>query len=162
EIIALKAAGVSALRLFRPVLAVALTITAVTAGLTLIANPLANREFQRQLFKILQSRAVSSLQERVFNNTFGDVINHVEEEGAPRVEKPEKDLTLGALVTRIAELRADRHARAPYLIELHKRFALPLAAVVFALVAFPLAIRSHRGGRSVALAGSLAILLTYY
>src|SRR5439155_93958 len=82
--------------------------------------------------------------------------------GAPRVEKPEKDLTLGALVTRIAELRADRHARAPYLIELHKRFALPLAAVVFTLVAFPLAIRSHRGGRSVALAGSLAILLTYY
>src|SRR5438876_3505358 len=259
EIIALKAAGVSALRLFRPVLAVALTITAVTAGLTLVANPLANREFQRQLFKILQSRAVSSLQERVFNNTFGDVIIYVEDvsasqvglrgllvsderdpklsriitaregrlltdevsqritlrllngavseadvmpadppkglskdvtsggaasaaryrytlfglydlslavdsplKGAPRVEKPEKDLTLGALVTRIAELRADRHARAPYLIELHKRFALPLAAVVFTLVAFPLAIRSHRGGRSVALAGSLAILLTYY
>src|SRR5438876_6002542 len=38
----------------------------------------ANREFQRQLFKILQSRAVSSLQERVFNNTFGDVIRSEE------------------------------------------------------------------------------------
>src|SRR5437773_1543133 len=259
EIIALKAAGVSALRLFRPVLAVALTITAVTAGLTLIANPLANREFQRQLFKILQSRAVSSLQERVFNNTFGDVIIYVEDvsasqvalrgllvsderdpklsriitaregrlltdevsqritlrllngavseadvmpadppkalskgvtsggaatgaryrytlfgvydlslsvdsplKGAPRGEKPEKDLTLAELAARVADLRADRHGRAPYLIELHKRFALPLAALVFALVAFPLAIRSHRGGRSVAFAGSLAILLTYY
>ena len=259
EIIALKAAGVSTLRLFRPVLAVALTLTAVTAGLTLVANPLANREFQRQLFKILQSRAVSGLQERVFNSTFGDVIIYVEDvsasqvalrgllvsderdpklsriitaregrlltdevsqritlrllngavseadvmpadppkglskdatsggaasaaryrytlfglydlslsvdsplKGAPRVEKPEKDLTLGELVTRTTELRADRHGRAPYLIELHKRFALPLAALVFALVGFPLGIRSHRGGRSVALAGSLAILLTYY
>src|SRR5205823_2288763 len=73
-----------------------------------------------------------------------------------------KDLTLTELTARVAELWADRHGRAPYLIELHKRFALPLAALVFALVAFPLAIRSHRGGRSVAFAGSLAILLTYY
>ena len=82
--------------------------------------------------------------------------------GAPRVEKPEKDLSLGVLETRIAQLRGDRHGRAPYQIEWHKRFALPCAALVFALVAFPLAIRSHRGGRSIALAGSLAILLAYY
>src|SRR5204863_9929275 len=82
--------------------------------------------------------------------------------GAPRGEKPEKDFTLAELTARVAELWADRHGRAPYLIELHKRFALPLAALVFALVAFPLAIRSHRGGRSFAFAGSLAILLTYY
>src|SRR5256712_4346038 len=260
EIIALKAAGVSALRLFRPVLAVALTITAVTAGLTLVANPLANREFQRQLFKILQSRAVSSLQERVFNSTFGDVIIYVEDvsasqvalrgllvsderdpkisriitaregrlltdeanrritlrllngavneadvlpaappplpgveqsptggaaassryrytnfaiydmslsvdsplKAAPRVEKPEKDLALAALVARIEELAHDPHGRAPYEVELHKRFAFPMAALVFALVAFPLAVRSHRGGRSIALAASLVILVSYY
>ncbi len=244
EIIALKAAGVSAFRLFRPVLAVALVITGVTAGLTLAVNPLANREFQRQLFRIVQARAASGLQERVFNTTFGDVIIYVEDvsasqvalrgllvsderdpklsriitaregrlltdeldrritlrllngavseadvmpadppkglskdatsggaasaaryrytlfgvydlnlsvdsplKGAPRIEKPEKDLTLAELAARVADLRADRHGRAPYLIELHKRFALPLAALVFALVAFPLAIRSHRGGR---------------
>jgi LPS export ABC transporter permease LptG len=259
EIIALKAAGVSALRLFRPVLMVALAITAVTAWLTLVLNPLANREFQRQLFLILQARAVSGLAERVFNSTFGDVIIYVEDvsasqvalrgllvsderdpklsriitaregrlltdevnrkltlrlldgavseadvmpadpakglprdatpggaasaaryrytlfgiydlslsvdsplKGAPRVEKPEKDLTLGELVTRVTELTADDHGRAPYAIELHKRFALPVAALVFALVAFPLAIRSHRGGRSIALGASLAILLAYY
>ena len=259
EIIALKAVGVSAFRLFRPVLAVALVVTAITAGLTLVVNPVANGEFQRQLFKIVQARAASGLQERVFNTTFGDVIIYVEDvsasqvalrgllvsderdpklsriitaregrlltdevnrritlrllnggvseadvmpagpprslskdvtsggaatgaryrytlfgvydlslsvdsplKGAPRGEKPEKDLTLAELTARVAELWADRHGRAPYLIELHKRFALPLAALVFALVAFPLAIRSHRGGRSVAFAGSLAILLTYY
>src|SRR5207249_2026139 len=50
EIIALKAVGVSAFRLFRPVLAVALVVTAITAGLTLVVNPVANGEFQRQLF----------------------------------------------------------------------------------------------------------------
>src|SRR5437660_6878900 len=81
---------------------------------------------------------------------------------APRVEKPEKDLSLGQLAEKIAEFRHDAYSRAPFQIERHKRFALPLAALVFGLVAFPLAIRSHRGGRSIALVGSLAILVTYY
>src|SRR5438309_1951215 len=56
EIIACKAAGVSLLRLFRPVLAAAVLVGAAVAGLTLVVNPLANRAFQNQLFKILQSR----------------------------------------------------------------------------------------------------------
>jgi LPS export ABC transporter permease LptG len=259
EIIACKAAGISTLRLFRPVLAAALVVMAITASLTLIVNPLANEQFQRQLFKILQARALSGLTERVFNPTFGDVIIYVEDvsasqvalrgllvsderdakisriitarEGrlltdeenrritlrlingavseadvlpavptarggkapntggaasadryrltsfsiydmslavdsplrsAPRVEKPEKDLSLPALHDRLEELKRDRAGRAPYLVEWHKRFAFPLASVVFALVAFPLAVRSHRGGRSIALVASLAILVAYY
>jgi LPS export ABC transporter permease LptG len=260
EIIAFKAAGVSVLRLFRPVVLAAAVMTAATAVLTLVVNPLANEEFQRQLFRIFQSRAVSGLQERVFNATFGDVIIYVEDvsasqvalrgllvsderdpkisriitarEGrlltdeasrritlrlingavneadilpaspprlpgveqsptggaaapsryrytnfaiydmslsvdtplrsAARVEKPEKDLRLTALLARIEELAQDPHGRAPYEVELHKRFAFPAAALVFALVAFPLAVRSHRGGRSIALAASLVILVSYY
>jgi LPS export ABC transporter permease LptG len=261
EIIACKAAGVSALRLFRPVFAASLLITVVTAGLTLVVNPAANGEFQRQVFRIVQARAASGLQERVFNSTFGDVTIYVEDvstsqvglrgilvsderdptlsriitaregrlltdeanrritlrmlngeineadvlpvnvpkattgdappttggaagasryrythfefydqslpvdsplKGAPRVEKPEKDLSLGDLGAKIAEFRNDPHSRAPFEIERHKRYALPVAAFVFGLVAFPLAIRSHRGGRSIALVGSLVILVTYY
>ena len=82
---------------------------------------------------------------------------------APRVEKPEKDLSLPrARASASTALRGDRTGRAPYLVEWHKRFAFPVAAVVFALVAFPLAVRSHRGGRSIALVGSLVILVAYY
>lgn len=263
EIIAFKAAGVSTLRLFRPVLAAALVVMAFTAAITLVINPIANQEFQRQLFKILQARATSGLAERVFNPTFGDVIIYVEEVSASQValrgllvsderdnkisriitaregrlltdeenrritlrlingavseadvlpaapavpttnlkvmrpplsgaasadryrltnfsiydmslsvdsplksaaknEKPEKDLTLSELQARIAQLKTDRYAQAPYVVEWHKRFAFPLAALVFALVAFPLAVRSHRGGRSIALVGSLVILVAYY
>src|SRR5215467_1187640 len=260
EIVAFKAAGVSALRLFRPVMGAALLVTVLTGWLTLVVNPAANREFQRQLFRILQARAVSGLQERIFNSTFGDLMIYVEDvsasqvalrgllvsderdptlsriisaregrlltdeanrritlrmmngavneadilpvdvpktladtpaptggaagasryrytrfdiydmslsvdsplKGAPRVEKPEKDLSLGDLDAKIAEFRNDPHSRAPFEIERHKRYALPVAALVFGLVAFPLAIRSHRGGRSIALVGSLAILVTYY
>ncbi len=258
EIIAFKAAGVSILRLFRPVLAAALVVTAVTAALTLVINPIANREFQRQLFRILQSKAVSGLQERVFNPTFGDVVIYVEDvspsqvalhgllvsderdpkvsriitarEGrlladeenrritlrllngavnetdivpgagpdtpaptvprggaaplryrytnfsvydmslsvdsplktATRMDKPEKDLGLRGLHAKIDELGVDAPERRAYVVEWHKRLAFPVAAVVFALVAFPLAVRSHRGGRSVALLGSLVILVAYY
>jgi len=260
EIVAFKSAGVSAIRLFRPVLAASLLIAGATAVLTLIVNPAANGEFQRQLFRILQARAVSGLQERIFNSTFGDLTIYVEDvstsqvalrgilvsderdptlsriisaregrlltdeanrritlrmmngavneadilpvdvpkttvgtpaptggaagasryrytrfdiydmslsvdsplKGAPRVEKPEKDLSLGDLDAKIAEYRDDPHSRAPFEIERHKRYALPMAALVFGLVGFPLAIRSHRGGRSIALVGSLAILVTYY
>ena len=260
EIVAFKSAGVSAIRLFRPVLAASLLIAGATAVLTLIVNPAANGEFQRQLFRILQARAVSGLQERIFNSTFGDLTIYVEDvstsqvalrgilvsderdptlsriisaregrlltdeanrritlrmmngavneadilpvdvpkttvdtpaptggaagasryrytrfdiydmslsvdsplKGAPRVEKPEKDLSLGDLDAKIAEHRDDPHSRAPFEIERHKRYALPMAALVFGLVGFPLAIRSHRGGRSIALVGSLAILVTYY
>jgi LPS export ABC transporter permease LptG len=262
EIIAFRAAGISTLRLFRPVLASAVVVMGATAVLTLVVNPLANQEFQRQLFKILQARATSGLAERVFNPTFGDVIVYVEDvsasqvalrgllvsderdakisriitarEGrlltdeanrritlrlingavseadmlpaapagpatgpggspavrgaasasryrltsfsiydmslsvdsplrsAARTEKPEKDLSLSALGTRIATLKNDRSGQAPFLVEWHKRLAFPLAAIVFALVAFPLAVRSHRGGRSIALVASLAILVGYY
>jgi LPS export ABC transporter permease LptG len=261
EIVAFKSAGVSAVRLFRPILAASLVVASFTAVLTLVVNPAANGEFQRQLFRILQARAVSGLQERIFNTTFGELTIYVEDvsasqvalrgilvsderdptlsriissregrlltdevnrritlrmmngavneadilpvdvpkattvdapsptggaagaaryrytrfdiydmslsvdsplKGAPRVEKPEKDLSLGDLGAKIAEYRDDPHSRAPFQIELHKRYALPLAALVFGLIGFPLAVRSHRGGRSIALVGSLAILVTYY
>lgn len=258
EIIAFNAAGISTLRLFRPVAAAAVVVMAGTAVLTLVVNPLANQEFQRQLFKILQTRATSGLTERVFNPMFGDVIIYVDDVSASQValrgllvsderdskisriitaregrlltdeenrritlrlidgavseadvlparpgvqagetrgvlpagasryrltsfsiydmslsvdsplrsdrrgEKPEKDLSMPSLGARIHALRGDRAARAPYLVEWHKRLAFPAAAGVFALIAFPLAVRSHRGGRSIALVASLAILVAYY
>ena len=256
EIVAFRAAGVSAVRLFRPVLLASLVIMAVTAWFTLVLNPLANREFQRQLFRILQAKAASGLQERIFLPTFGDMTIYVEDVsvsqvalrgllvsderdpklsriitaregrlrsdeanqritlsmidgavnevdvtpgvaqpvatdpsrpavapryrytrfdtydmslsmssplmGSARNDKPERDATLGELNQKIAEYRRDRVNRVPYEIERHKRFALPAAALVFGLIAFPLAIRSHRGGRSIAFIGSLVILVIYY
>jgi hypothetical protein len=82
--------------------------------------------------------------------------------GPIRGEKPEKDLTYPALRRKLEELRDNPVARAPFLVEWHKRAALPVAALVFAMLGFPLAVRSHRGGRSIALVGSLVILVCYY
>ena len=105
EIIACKAAGISALRLFRPVLGAALVVMTFTAVLTLVVNPLANQEFQRQLFKILQARASSGLAERVFNPTFGDVIIYVEDVSASQVAlrgllvSDERDSKISRIIT---------------------------------------------------------------
>jgi len=265
EVVAFQASGVGPLRLFSPVLAVAIMVSMAAGALTLVLAPPANREFQAQLFKILQARATSGLKERVFNADFGDVVIYPEEispsqvalrgllvsderdpkltriitaregrllpdevnqritlrlidgavneadvlpagteavamsaagkpraeavggaaasgryrytafglydmslpldsrlRGAARYEKPEKDFTLAQIEERIAAFKLEPVRRIPFEVEWHKRFSFPLAAVVFALIGFPLAVRSHRGGRSIALVGSLVILTLYY
>lgn len=259
EIVAFKAAGVSLVRLFRPILVAAVLVAGASAAMTLVVSPRANQEFNRQLFRILQTRAVTGLQERVFNASFGDVVIYVErisasqmalggvlvsDERDPRLsriitaregrvlsdernrritlrllngavneadvvpaaptgtveapppggaagpsryrfttfsvydmslsldsalkgrmlrgEKPERDLTFAELGARADDPALDPRSRAAFRAEWHKRLATPVAALVFALVGFPLAVRSHRGGRAIALIASLAIFLAYY
>ena len=81
---------------------------------------------------------------------------------APRTEKPEKNFSMRQLGRVARAARARGESAAPYLVEYHKRFALAVAAIVFALVGFPVAVRSPRGGRSLALVASLVILIAYY
>lgn len=47
-------------------------------------------------------------------------------------------------------------------VEIHKKFAIPIACLVFALVGLPLGITNRRGGRGSGFAVSLAIILGYY
>jgi len=47
-------------------------------------------------------------------------------------------------------------------VELNKRIAIPAAAVVFALVGFPLGIRNRRGGRGFGLTASVLLVVAYY
>ncbi|HTY76483.1 MAG TPA: LPS export ABC transporter permease LptG [Candidatus Bathyarchaeia archaeon] len=81
---------------------------------------------------------------------------------AERIEKPEKEMSLRTLRETIADLRRQNQIVTPLQIEMHKRFSLPVAAIVFVLVSFPLGIRTHRGGRTLALGSSLAIVVAYY
>ena len=241
EVVALKASGVSPLRLFLPFLSFALAVSLLAGVLSLFAAPWSNGVFQQLLFRILQTRAAAGIKERVFNATFGQIVIYVEEVSASQVglrgllvsderdpklsriitarqgriltdeenrritlrlidgslneveaanptryrhtvfglydmilplesplttttrqEKPEKDMSLRQLRSHAAVLRREGQNSAPFEVEYHKRFAIPLAAVVFVAVAFPLGIRSHRSGRGAALAGSLAIIMSYY
>lgn len=244
EVTALKASGVSPLRLLRPFVLAGVAITLVCAALTLFVVPQANTAFQQQLFRILQSRASTGIKERVFSGSFGQFTIYVQDVSASQValkglvvsdernpalsrvivaregrlltdeensritlrfldgqvtetdvadgrrvrftdfslydmnlplesplastnrgEKPERDLPLTSLRAQAAALEAQGQLAGAYYVELHKRFALPLAALVFVLVGFPLALRGGPrggGGRGVALAQSLGIVVSYY
>jgi LPS export ABC transporter permease LptG/LPS export ABC transporter permease LptF len=241
EVAALKASGVSPLRLFRAYLAVSVIVTLLIAWLTLVVGPWSSGASQRQLFRILQSRASTGIKERIFSATFNQFVIYVDEvspsqvrlkglllsdernpeqsriivarEGrllsdeatrritlrfldgsisesdvgdlrrfrqtyfslydmtlpvdspisaVSREEKPEKQLPVRQLLAEADRLGREGQIITPYYVELHKRFALPVAALVFTLVGFPLGIRSHRGGRAAALALSFGIVVSYY
>ena len=81
---------------------------------------------------------------------------------ASKDDKPERQLTLRALLSTAQDLKRQGQIVTPYYVEYQKRFALPVAALVFTLVGFPLGIRTQRGGRAVALTSSFLIVFSYY
>jgi LPS export ABC transporter permease LptG/LPS export ABC transporter permease LptF len=241
EVAALKASGISPLRIFAPVLGIALAVSALVALLTLLIAPAASGAFANQLFRILQTKATTGIKERTFSASFNQMVMYVDDisasqvalrgllvsderdpklsriivarEGrllsdpktrrvtmrfidgtisetdagdarrfrltgftlydlnlpldnpqraAERIEKPEKEMSVQALRESIADLKRQGQIVTPLQVELQKRFSLPVAAIVFVLVSFPLGIRTHRGGRTLALGSSLAIVVAYY
>ena len=241
EVAALKASGVSPLRLFRPFLAFAVVVSGAVATLPLLIAPAASGAFQNQLFQILQTKATTGIKERTFTASFSQMVMYVDDisasqvalrgllvsderdpklsriivarEGrlfsdaknrrvtmrfidgsvsetdtgdarrfrltafslydlnlpldnpqraAERIEKPEKEMSVQALRETIADLKPQGQIVTPFEVELHKRFSLPVAPLVFILVGFPLGIRTQRGGRALALGLSLGVVVLYY
>lgn len=57
----------------------------------------------------------------------------------------------------------DRERQAnKYLVEMHKKYSLPAACIVFVLVGAPLGIKAHRGGLGVGTGLSIAFFMLYY
>ena len=70
-------------------------------------------------------------------------------------------MPLGVLFERIHELSGKPGAKR-YLIELHNRFALPLACVVLMLLGVPLGVNSRRGGKSAGFVFTILLVFVYY
>ena len=49
-----------------------------------------------------------------------------------------------------------------YLVEFHKKFAIPFACIVFALIGVPMAVTSARSGKGVSVSLAIAVYLIYY
>jgi hypothetical protein len=73
-----------------------------------------------------------------------------------------KELTLPALVDLLRRQRDAGAVSSVALAELHRRFAIPFACVVFGLVGVPLGIAPARTVRSRGFAISLAVIFAYY
>ena len=73
-------------------------------------------------------------------------------------------LSYGAGIVQMARMRAEqtRGAANGYDVEIHKKFALAVACVVFVLLGAPLALRFPRGGVGMVLGVSLGVFALYY
>ena len=76
-------------------------------------------------------------------------------------DKQLREQTLGELFAR------NRRAKTPVerrltAVEIHKKFALPAACLVFGLIGLPLGIVTRRGGRAAGFSVSVVIVLGYY
>jgi lipopolysaccharide export system permease protein len=77
-------------------------------------------------------------------------------------EKDAQEMTLGELRAAIREKRQAGRSATSELIELHRKFSLPCACLVFGLVAIPLGIQPARAVRSRGFAVSLGLIFLYY
>src|SRR4029450_6065652 len=82
--------------------------------------------------------------------------------GQTAKEDDPQELTLPQLRPAIEREAATGTPRPGMLVELHRKFAIPFACIVFGLVGVPLGIEPARAGRSRGFAVSLAVIFVYY
>jgi len=77
-------------------------------------------------------------------------------------QKKEQDMTLGELRSNLREGKATKRFSIEMALEIHRRFALPFACIIFAIVAMPLGIQNRRSGKAAGFTFSIATILVYY
>jgi lipopolysaccharide export system permease protein len=78
------------------------------------------------------------------------------------ITRNEFDMSIGELLRNIGNPAVPAANRLKMRIELQNRFAIPFAAMVFAVVAVPLGMQNRRSGKSAGFSVSIAVLLAYY
>ena len=94
-----------------------------------------------------------------------DILLSFQEEGETGISIPrtDRDMTISQLHEQYVKLKQqDKRLSSPYLVELHKRFSIPFACIIFGLIGTPLGIQSKRAGKSGGYAISVFLLLIYY
>lgn len=239
EITAIKASGLSTLKVSRPVILMAFFAYGVSSFFTIYAFPWGSLSSKRLLYDVARSKAGIGLKERVFNDAFDGLILYAnrimpengelegifisdqrdekdrniitakngiisadhktmkitlrlfngsihrsEEDGLykivtfntydlnlslkdekvknPDTSKTNRDLTVSQLKQKIDDLKMAGQDPAPYIIDLHKRFALPASIFVFGLLGVPLGIQKVRTTKFTSFTIGLGVVLFYY
>ncbi|MEQ8215686.1 MAG: LptF/LptG family permease, partial [Smithellaceae bacterium] len=76
--------------------------------------------------------------------------------------KSSKDMTMYELLEKRKTPGLDKELLREFSIELHKKFAIPLSCIFFAIIALPLGIKSHRAVKSRGFAVGVIIVSLYY
>ncbi len=83
-------------------------------------------------------------------------------ESAKSTSKGSVDMTIRELLETIRKGGIDEAARRDMIIELNKKFSIPLSCLVFAIIGIPLGIVSRRSGKSRGFAIGLFVVTIYY
>jgi lipopolysaccharide export system permease protein len=83
---------------------------------------------------------------------------------APAARPPVRPIyvTAGAGVGEDQRVRSARQREAMYEVEVHKKYAIAAACLIFALVGAPVALRFQRGGIGLVIGMSVAVFTVYY
>ena len=76
--------------------------------------------------------------------------------------KKVRNQTLGELSATLEDPDSSAELRNMARIEIHKKFAIPVACLVFGLCALPLGFNNRRGGKASGFALSIGVILVYY
>ena len=71
-------------------------------------------------------------------------------------------MSIDEIEAKIDRLKKEGKNTASQEVELHKRFSLPFACIVFAIIGVPLGIQPRRSGRSHGFVFSILIFIGYY
>lgn len=82
--------------------------------------------------------------------------------GATAVSRSRRELNLEELTQRATDPRQSEAERNLAWVEIHKKFSIPAACMVFGLLGLPLGFTNKRGGKSSGFAISIGIILVYY
>ena len=74
----------------------------------------------------------------------------------------DREMSIQDIKKKIEQKNLLREDTTPLQVELHKRYAIPFACIIFGLIGVPLGIQPRRSGRSHGFVLSLLILLAYY
>jgi lipopolysaccharide export system permease protein len=111
---------------------------------------------------VVHRRAAKGRQEDYETLHFTTYDFNLDEASADRPNKGRKPKEMSTAELRAGDSEADAAKRREILAELHTRFALPFAPLLFALIGVPLGLQPQRSGRGGAFALGLFTFLCYY
>jgi lipopolysaccharide export system permease protein len=74
----------------------------------------------------------------------------------------EHEMAIDEIKEKIAKMKKQGEDTTSQEVEIHKRYAIPFACIVFGLIGVPLGIQPRRSGKSYGFVFSILILLAYY
>ena len=79
-----------------------------------------------------------------------------------QAQKSPEEMTIRELRDHISVLNARSDDAREHVLQLHLKFAIPAASFIFALLAAPLGVQSHRSATSVGFGMSIIVIFAYY